>query len=161
MNPRQARNRDCLKLVTTSKDKLVWKKDARARLKKPRFVQQNVSWIRLYTQLKGSIPNLNQIENQSETCGLLKLEAVEVKTEAIFGLSSLEYPKVPNLEAVYYTVYRCNFQFQDHKAAASMTSKVNMEARFGFSGPSYLLDPVFEAEIGLINHNPTLQKASV
>ena len=28
----------------------------------------------------------NKTENQSEACGLLKLEAVEVKTEAIFGI---------------------------------------------------------------------------
>ena len=34
----------------------------------------------------------NKTENQSETCGLLKLEAVEVNAEARFGLSGPENP---------------------------------------------------------------------
>ena len=44
--------------------------------------------------------NGNKTENQSETCGLLKLEAVEVKTEAIVGIGGPEYPLVLILEAV-------------------------------------------------------------
>ena len=42
-----------------------------------------------------------------------------------------------------------------------MTSEVKTEARFGLSGPSYLLDPVFEAveaEIGLIIPKPASKK---
>ena len=42
----------------------------------------------------------NKTENQSETCGLLKLEAVDDKADARFGLSFLNYPKAPILEAV-------------------------------------------------------------
>ena len=40
--------------------------------------------------------------------------------------------------------------FRGREAAASMTSEVKIEARFGLSGPSYLLASVLEAEIGLI-----------
>ena len=36
-------------------------------------------------------------DNQSETWGLLKLEAVEVKAEATYELSSPDYPQVPSL----------------------------------------------------------------
>ena len=44
--------------------------------------------------------NNNKTENQSETCGLLKLDAVEGKTEDTFGLICPENPQVPVLEAV-------------------------------------------------------------
>ena len=56
---------------------------------------------------------------------------------------------------------RCNLNFRGREAAASMTSEVKTEVRFGLSGPSYLLVPVFEAEIGLIIPRSALQKASV
>ena len=44
--------------------------------------------------------NLNKTENQSEICGLLKLEAVEVNIETILGLSGPENYQAPILEAV-------------------------------------------------------------
>ena len=40
--------------------------------------------------------------------------------------------------------------FRGCESAASATSKVKSEARFGLSGPSYLLASVFDAEIGPI-----------
>ena len=45
-------------------------------------------------------PYENKTENQSETCGLLKLKAVEVKTEAKFGISGTENLDVLILEGV-------------------------------------------------------------
>ena len=54
----------------------------------------------LEKQMTPPPPAHNKTENQSDTCGLLKLEAVEVKVEARFGLSSLENSQVPILEDV-------------------------------------------------------------
>ena len=42
----------------------------------------------------------NKTENQSETCGLLKLGVVAVKTDARLGLIGPEYPRIPSLEAI-------------------------------------------------------------
>ena len=44
--------------------------------------------------------NKNKKENRLETSDLLKSEAVEIKTEAIFGLRGPDYPQVSILEAV-------------------------------------------------------------
>ena len=40
--------------------------------------------------------------------------------------------------------------FRGRKAVGSMASKAKTDARFELSRPSYLLDPVFEVEIGPI-----------
>ena len=51
--------------------------------------------------MKRASPSIkNKTENQSENCGLLKMEDVEVKSEVKFGLSGPENPQSPIFAAV-------------------------------------------------------------
>ena len=101
-------------------------------------------WILLRSLTLILVPwvGLNQTENQSETCGLLKLEAVEAKIE-----------KKPRYW-FWRLGCRCSFNFRGREATTSMASEVKTEAWFGLSGPDYLLGPVFEVAIGLVNTGP-------
>ena len=93
-------------------------------------------------QLRG-VWRRNKTENQSETCGLLKLEAV--KDQIDLEAAVLGYPQMPILEAVGVGAIR-NFEppgviwiIEAAEAATLITSRGKNEARFGLSGPSYLL----------------------
>ena len=68
---------------------------------------------------------------------MLKLKAVEVKSEAIYGISGPENPQVLILEAAY--------SFRGCEAVASMASEVKTGARFELSGPDLPQVPILEA----------------